>query len=94
MGAALQADAVVADAGDPATSMVAEVSSSITETTAATTGREVPLHTVVTLVLAALVAAFFAGGVSTESALASFAALPGTKPNSAPRQTKNLLEVS
>ena len=93
VGAALQADAVVADAGDPATTMGAD-NSSITETTAATTCQEVPPHSVVTMVLAALAAAILAGGAVTESALASFAALPGIRPNSAVRQVKHSVNFS
>ena len=93
-GAALQADAVGADAGDPAVTMVAEDNNSITETTAATTGREVPPHLVATTVLAALAATILVEVVVTESALASFAALPGIKPNSALRQVKPSLNLS
>ncbi len=88
MEAALQANAVEADAEVPAITMVAEGSSSTTEITAAITGREALLHTVATMVLAALVAAILAGAEETESAHASFAALPGTRPNSALRQTR------
>ena len=77
----------MADAGDPTTTMGAD-SSNITETTSATISREVPPHSVVTTVLAALAAAILVGGAVTESALASVAALPGIKPNSALRQIK------
>ena len=86
-GAALLVSAEGADVGDPAITMVAN-NNNITEITAATTCQEVPPHSVVTTVLAALAATILEEVVVTESALASFAALPGIKPNSALRQVK------
>ena len=73
------ASAEGATVGDPAITNVAD-SKSITEITATTIGQEVPPHSVVTTVLAALAA--------TKSSLASFAALPGIMPKSALRQVK------
>jgi hypothetical protein len=67
--------------------MVADISS-VTEITTATTGQEIPPHSVVTTVLVALAATTLEEVVVTESALASFAVLPGIRPNSALRQVK------
>ncbi len=86
-GAALQADAVLADVGDTSTTMGAN-NSSITETTAVTIDREVLPHFVAIMVLAVLAATILVEGAVTESALASFAALPDIKPNNALRQVK------
>ena len=53
-----------------------------------------PPHSVVTTVLVALAATILEEVVVTESALASFAALPGIKPNSALRQVKPSVNIS
>ena len=89
--AALRADADVVDVGDSAITMEAD-NISITETTAATIGREDPPYLVVTMVHAALLATILVEGTLTESALASFVAPPGIKPNSALRQDNTLSE--
>jgi hypothetical protein len=86
-GAALLASAEGVDVGDPAITMVAD-NNNITEITSATTCQEVPPHLVITTVLAALAATTLEEVVVTESALASFAALPGIIPNITLRKVK------
>ncbi len=70
--------------GDPTITMGAD-DNNITETTTPITTREDPPHLVVTTVRAALVATILVEVAVTESALASFAAPPGIKQNSALR---------
>ena len=88
-GAALQADAVEADAVDSAITMEEDNSrTSDRETTTATTGEVELLLTDVLMALAALVATMAEAG-ATENALVLFVALPGTKPSSALKWVKH-----
>ena len=66
--------------------------SSKTETKTSITGWEDPPHLVVTTVRAALVATILVEVAVTESALPSFVAPPGIKPNRALRQANTLGE--
>ena len=88
-GAALQADAVESDAVVSTITMEADNNRTTNRgTTTSITSQVELLHFDVKMVLAALVAAMAEAG-ATENAFVLFVALPGTKPNSAPKRLKH-----